>query len=69
MPERPMISRRRSHSSRCCCARKFDGAVIGVCKMMPQAPGRAARLTLSMSSVLVPTLPIWGKVKVTICPA
>ena len=30
---------------------------------------RAARLTVSMSSSLVPTLPIWGKVKVMICPA
>ena len=37
--------------------------------MMPQAPGRAAMLTLSMSSSLVPTLPICGKVKVMIWPA
>ena len=35
----------------------------------PRAPGVAARLTVSMSSSLVPTLPIWGKVKVMIWPA
>jgi thiamine biosynthesis lipoprotein ApbE len=46
-----------------------EGEVIALCRMTPQAPGRAARFTLSMSSRLVPTLPICGKVKVMICPA
>ena len=35
----------------------------------PTAPARAAGLRSSMSSALAPTLPICGKVKVTIWPA
>ena len=35
----------------------------------PRTPDAAARFEVSMSSSLVPTLPIWGKVKVMICPA
>ena len=34
-----------------------------------RAPAEAARLTVSMSSSLVPTTPMCGKVKVMICPA
>ena len=33
------------------------------------APGVAAMFTVSMSSSLVPTLPMCGKVKVMSCPA
>ena len=36
----------------------LDGAVIAECRMAPRAPGVAARLTVSMSSSLVPTLPM-----------
>jgi hypothetical protein len=35
----------------------------------PRTPELAARLEVSMSSSLVPTLPMWGKVKVMIWPA
>ncbi len=35
----------------------------------PRTPELAAILEVSMSSALVPTLPICGKVKVMICPA
>src|SRR6185437_15753584 len=50
------------------------GAVVrwlgdGGMQHTPRAPGVAARLTVSMSSSLVPTLPICGNVKVMICPA
>ncbi len=38
-------------------------------RMMPRAPGVAAMLSASMSSSLVPTLPMCGKVKVMIWPA
>ena len=41
---------------------------MAVCRMTPRAPGVAAMLTVSMSSSLVPTLPICGKVKVMIWP-
>src|SRR5256885_2292141 len=37
---------------------------MSVCRMMPRAPGVAARFTVSISSSLVPTLPMCGKVKV-----
>jgi hypothetical protein len=43
--------------------------VIAVGSTTPRAPGVAAMLTVSMSSSLVPTLPICGNVKVMICPA
>ena len=36
--------------------------------MTPRAPGVAAMLTVSMSSSLVPTLPMCGKVKVMSLP-
>src|SRR6266700_239994 len=39
---------------------------MAVCSTTPRAPGVAAMLTVSMSSSLVPTLPICGKVKVMI---
>jgi hypothetical protein len=64
-----MIPRRLSHSSRCCVARQFDGAVMAVRRIAPRAPGVAAMLTVSMSSSLVPTLPMCGNVNVMICPA
>ena len=38
-------------------------------RTQPRTPERIARLAVSVSSRLVPTLPMWGKVKVTICPA
>ena len=41
----------------------------GVRGCVLRAPERAARLEVSVSSVLVPTLPMWGKVKVMIWPA
>ena len=68
-PQSPMMPRARSHWSRWRVARKFDGWVMSVRRMTPRAPGVAAMLTVSMSSSLVPTLPMCGKVKVMICPA
>ena len=50
-------------------SRRSDGAVMAECSTTPRAPGVAARLTVSMSSSLVPTLPICGNVKVMIWPA
>ena len=50
-------------------AQKFEGCVMSVRRITPRAPGVAAMLTVSMSSSLVPTLPICGNVKVMICPA
>ena len=49
--------------------RGMPNAVIAVRRMTPRAPGVAAMFTVSMSSSLVPTLPICGKVKVMSCPA
>ena len=49
--------------------RHLDGWVMAECSTTPRAPGVAARFTVSMSSSLVPTLPICGNVKVMICPA
>jgi hypothetical protein len=56
---------RFSHSSRCCAARKFEGSVMSARSTQPSAAG----VVVSMSSGLVPTLPICGKVKLMICPA
>ena len=42
--------------------RQFDGSVMSCFTTRP----RAAMVAASMSWVLVPTLPIWGKVKVII---
>ena len=69
MPASPMMPRRLSHWSRCAVARQFDGSVMAVRRITPRAPGVAAMFTVSMSSSLVPTLPICGNVKVMICPA
>ena len=41
---------------------------MSVRRITPRAPGVAAMLTVSMSSSLVPTLPMWGNVKVMIWP-
>jgi hypothetical protein len=54
-----------SQPSRFEAARKFDGSVMSARMTAPQAAG----VMVSISSILVPTLPIWGKVKVMICPA
>jgi len=43
--------------------------VIAARRITPRAPGVAAMFTVSMSSSLVPTLPICGKVKVMSWPA
>ena len=51
------------------------GPVVGTARVMPSArmqprtPDAAARLAVSISSSLAPTLPICGNVKVMICPA
>jgi hypothetical protein len=47
----------------------LEARVIGAFSTQPRTPEAAARLAVSMSSVLVPTFPICGKVKVMICPA
>ena len=49
--------------------RQLDGSVTAVCRMTPRTPEDAAMLMVSTSSSLTPTLPICGKVKVTIWPA
>ena len=46
-------------------ARQLDGSVGSHFTTMPAATGSA----VSSSSGFTPTLPMWGKVKVTICPA
>ena len=64
-PATPAIPRARSQASRCCADRQLDGSVMSCFTTRP----RAAIVAASMSSALVPTLPICGKVKVMICPA
>ena len=59
MPTRPWDL---SHLSKCWVARQLEGSVMGARKIRP----RAAGVVVSISSALVPTLPIWGKVKVMI---
>ncbi len=65
MPPMPMRPRAASHDPRSCEARQFDGSVGSHFTTMPAATGSAA----SSSSGVTPVLPMWGKVKVTICPA
>jgi hypothetical protein len=54
-----------SQSSRGLVARQFAGSVMSPRSTTPRATG----VMVSMSSRLVPTLPMWGKVNVMICPA
>ena len=68
-PVRPTMPRLLSQASRWRVARQLDGSVTGAPSTTPRTPEDAAALTLSMSSSFVPTLPIWGKVKVMIWPA
>ena len=68
-PVMAMMPRAFSHASKSCVARQFEGGVIGARSTQPRTPEAAARFAVSMSSALVPTLPIWGKVKVMIWPA
>ena len=65
MPDRPMRACRFIQPSSRSTARNEDGAVTSSRTIMPSACGWSA----STSSGLAPTLPIWGKVKVMICPA
>ena len=69
MPAMPTMPRAFSHWSKAGVARKFAGSVMSVFSTQPRTPEAHAAFTVSMSSSLAPTLPIWGKVKVTICPA
>ena len=69
MPLMPMMPRRRSHSSKCRVARWLDGPVTGASTTSPTALLAEEAMTDSTSSSLAPTLPMWGKVKVTIWPA
>ena len=64
-PASPATPRARSQASRCCVARQLAGSVTSCFTTRP----RAAIEVASMSSALVPTLPICGKVKVMIWPA
>ena len=45
--------------------RQLEGSVISAARIRPRAGG----VIVSRSSLLAPTLPIWGKVKVMIWPA
>ena len=69
MPVMAMMPRALSQASKSWLARQLDGAVMAARSTQPRTPDDAARLAVSMSSALTPTLPIWGKVKVTIWPA
>ncbi len=64
-PPMAAMPRAASQRSRWPLLRQFEGSVIGARVTMPRACGVSA----SMSSSLVPTLPMCGKVKVTIWPA
>jgi hypothetical protein len=50
-------------------ARQLAGSVTRARSTQPRTPERMARLEVSVSSRLAPTLPICGKVKAMICPA
>ena len=65
MPPMPIRPRRASQVERSPAARQLDGSVGSHFTTMPAAKGSA----VSSSSGVTPTLPMWGKVKVTICPA
>ena len=67
-PVTPMIPRALSQPSSRALLRKFDGAETSARMTAPTAAEPAA-LTTSMSSSLTPTIPICGKVKVTIWAA
>ena len=69
MPDSPMMPRARSHWSRWRGGAIVRGIGDGGAQDHPRAPGVAAMFTVSISSSLVPTLPICGKVKVMSCPA
>ena len=64
-PPTPIRPRRVSQSERVPAARQLEGSVGSHFTTMPAATGSA----VSSSSALTPTLPMCGKVKVTICPA
>ena len=69
-PVTPMIPRALSQLSSRARLRKFDGAdEIGAHDGADRGRTRRRRLTTSMSSSLTPTMPICGKVKVTIWAA
>ena len=54
-----------NQASKCWKDLKFDGEVISELKITPLVH----ILSDSKSSLLVPTFPMWGKVKLIICPA
>jgi len=64
-PAIPTMPCCRSQSSRCRAARQFDGSLMRQRSTSPRTTGVA----VSISSSLVPTLPMCGKVKVMIWPA
>jgi hypothetical protein len=65
IPATPVTPWPRSQASRCWWLRQLLGSVTSCFTISP----RAAIVAASMSSPLVPTLPICGKVKVMTCPA
>jgi hypothetical protein len=64
-PARPIRLCDFSQASKCWALRQFDGSVMSSRSTTP----RTAGVVVSMSSGLVPTLPMCGKVKVMISPA
>ncbi len=71
IPPMPMMSRAFSHWPSGACARWFEGAVMAAWSTTPRTPPPAAfrpSPSVSTSCSLTPTLPMWGKVKVTIWP-
>jgi hypothetical protein len=65
-PARPTTPRRAIQPARSLSARQLAGAVGRSRKIAPRAAVCADPDICSMSSTLVPTLPMWGKVKATI---
>ncbi len=63
------MPRSSSHESKLPRDRQLCGRVIGARRTQPWAALRAWAATVSMSSSFAPTLPMWGNVNVTICPA
>ncbi len=65
MPEIPISPCDASQPVNGAIARQLDGSVTSARRITPRANGVGD----SMSSAFAPTLPMWGKVKVMICPA
>ncbi len=68
-PVSATMPRRCSQAEKLSAARQLCGSVMGARKTAPSAARSASGDTVSTSSSLAPTLPIWGNVNVTTWPA